>query len=64
VDFAGLGAALEERGFAGWATVEQDRLPTDSGTPAEHASASLAHVRELGLPARPPRAVGARPETA
>jgi inosose dehydratase len=55
VDFAGLGGALEEHGFAGWATVEQDRLPTDSGTPAEHASASLAHLRELGLVARPPQ---------
>jgi sugar phosphate isomerase/epimerase len=49
VDFAGLRDALEEHGFRGWATVEQDRLPTDSGTPAEHAQASLAHLRELGL---------------
>jgi inosose dehydratase len=49
VDFAGLRDALEEHGFQGWATVEQDRLPTDSGTPAEHAKASLAHLRELGL---------------
>jgi inosose dehydratase len=49
VDFAGLRDALEEHGFRGWATVEQDRLPTDSGTPAEHAQASLAHLRELEL---------------
>jgi inosose dehydratase len=49
VDFAGLHAALVEHGFEGWATVEQDRLPTDSGTPAEHAAASLAHLREVGL---------------
>jgi inosose dehydratase len=56
VDFAALRAALEEHGFDGWATVEQDRLPTDSGTPAEHAAASLAHLRALGLA---PRAVGA-----
>jgi inosose dehydratase len=49
VDFPALRAALEEHGFEGWATVEQDRLPTDSGTPAEHAAASLAHLREVGL---------------
>jgi inosose dehydratase len=52
VDFAGLRAALEEHGFHGWAAVEQDRLPTDSGTPAEHASDSLAHLRAVGLAAR------------
>ena len=51
VDFAALRAALKEHGFAGWATVEQDRLPTDSGTPAAHAAASLAHLREVGLAA-------------
>jgi inosose dehydratase len=49
VDFAALGAALRERDFHGWATVEQDRLPTDSTTPAEHATASLLHLREAGL---------------
>jgi inosose dehydratase len=63
VDFAGLRAALEERGFQGWATVEQDRLPTDSATPADHARASLAHLREVGLVAVPRRTVGARPES-
>jgi inosose dehydratase len=51
VDFGALRAALEEHGFEGWATVEQDRLPTDSGTPAAHAAASLAHLRDLGLAA-------------
>jgi inosose dehydratase len=49
VDFAGLHDALEEHGFAGWATVEQDRLPTGSSTPAADAAASLAHLREVGL---------------
>jgi inosose dehydratase len=49
VDFAALATALEERDFHGWATVEQDRLPTDSTTPAEHAAASLAHLRAVGL---------------
>jgi inosose dehydratase len=53
VDFAGLRDALEEHGFDGWATVEQDRLPTDSATPAEHARASLDHLCELGLVAAP-----------
>jgi inosose dehydratase len=62
VDFRGLRAALDEHGFEGWATVEQDRLPTDSGTPAEHAAASLAHLREVGLAGRPPHAAVASPE--
>jgi inosose dehydratase len=62
VDFAALRAALEEHGFEGWATVEQDRLPTDSGTPAEHAAASLAHLRAIGLGGGPPHAVAAPPE--
>jgi inosose dehydratase len=47
VDFAALAGALD--GFEGWATVEQDRLPTDSTTPADHAAASLAHLRAAGL---------------
>jgi inosose dehydratase len=62
VDFAALRAGLEEHGFEGWATVEQDRLPTDSGTPAEHAAASLAHLRAIGLGGGPPHAVAAPPE--
>jgi inosose dehydratase len=49
VDFAALRDALEENRFAGWATVEQDRLPTASGTPAAEAAASLAHLRKVGL---------------
>jgi inosose dehydratase len=62
VDFAALRAALEEHGFEGWATVEQDRLPTDSGAPAEHAAASLDHLRAVGLGGGPPRAVAAPAE--
>ena len=62
VDFAGLRAALVERGFEGWGTVEQDRLPTDSATPAEHAAASLAHLRDIGLAGSQPPAVTTRPE--
>jgi inosose dehydratase len=49
VDFAALATALGEHDFHGWATVEQDRLPTDSTAPAEHAAASLAHLRAVGL---------------
>jgi inosose dehydratase len=49
VDFAALRGALDESGFAGWATVEQDTLPTDSTGPGEHAAASLAHLRRVGL---------------
>ena len=49
VDFADLAAALGEGDFHGWATVEQDRLPTDSTAPAEHAAASLAHLHAAGL---------------
>jgi inosose dehydratase len=49
VDFRALAAALAARDFHGWATVEQDRLPTDSTAPAEHAAASLAHLRQAGL---------------
>ena len=51
VDFTRLRAALEETDFDGWATVEQDRLPTESGTPAAQAAASLLHLRSVGLAA-------------
>jgi inosose dehydratase len=51
VDFAALGSALATAGFDGWATVEQDRLPGDSASPAEQAAASLRHLRALGLAA-------------
>ena len=51
VDFAALRDALEEHGFDGWAAVEQDRLPSDPSSPAEHAAASLRHLRAVGLAA-------------
>jgi inosose dehydratase len=47
VDFAALAGVLGD--YEGWATVEQDRLPTDSTAPADHAAASLAHLRAAGL---------------
>lgn len=49
VDFDALRAALVETDFDGWAAVEQDRLPTDASSPAEHAAASLRHLRDVGL---------------
>jgi inosose dehydratase len=49
VDFAGLRDALDEHGFEGWGTVEQDRLPTDTTSPAENAAESLRHLRAVGL---------------
>jgi len=49
VDFAGLRDALDEHGFEGWGTVEQDRLPADTASPGLHAAASLRHLRGLGL---------------
>jgi inosose dehydratase len=51
VDFAALAEALDEHGFDGWGAVEQDRLPTDDASPAEHAVASLRHLRTVGLAA-------------
>jgi inosose dehydratase len=51
VDFAALRTAMDEHGFDGWAAVEQDRLPTDSAAPGQHASASLRHLRTVGLAA-------------
>ena len=49
VDFRALRDALEEHDFDGWAAVEQDRLPSDPSSPAEHAAASLRHLRAVGL---------------
>jgi inosose dehydratase len=49
VDFRGLRDALDQHGFDGWAAVEQDRLPTDTASPARHAVASLRHLRAVGL---------------
>jgi inosose dehydratase len=49
VDFRALGVALDEHAFDGWATVEQDRSPTDSAAAAEDAAASLTHLHEVGL---------------
>lgn len=55
VDFDGLRRALDEHRFDGWAAVEQDRLPSDSGTPVEHARASLEYLRDIGVAPPEPR---------
>lgn len=49
VDFPGVAAELERIGYAGWATVEQDRLPDSSTTPLEEARRSLEYLRDVGL---------------
>jgi inosose dehydratase len=49
VDFPAVRDALAEVGYAGWATVEQDRVPDSSATPFEEACASLRYLREVGL---------------
>ena len=51
VDFEALRDALDEHGFEGWGTVEQDRLPADTGSTAKEAAASLRHLRAVGLAA-------------
>jgi inosose dehydratase len=51
VDFEALRDALDEHGFDGWGTVEQDRLPGDDGSTSREAAASLRHLRAVGLAA-------------
>jgi inosose dehydratase len=49
VDFAAMRTALEETGFAGAATVEQDRDPGATADPVADAQRSLAYLRSVGL---------------
>jgi inosose dehydratase len=49
VDFAGLRAALDEHGFDGVATVEQDRDPAVPADPIRDAVESLEFLRGVGL---------------
>jgi inosose dehydratase len=49
VDFAAVAERLSEVGYAGWATVEQDRLPDDSSAPVDEARRSLEFLRAIGL---------------
>jgi inosose dehydratase len=48
VDFASVRTALDEVGYRGWATVEQDRLPGDPRA-SQDARTSLEHLRRVGL---------------
>jgi inosose dehydratase len=47
VDFAALAAAVRDAGYAGWATVEQDRVP--GGDPLPSLVASRLALEEVGL---------------
>lgn len=55
VDFGAFAEALHDVGYNDWATVEQDRLATDSNSPLEDASESLRYLIEVGLAAEPQR---------
>jgi inosose dehydratase len=47
VDFGGVLAALEAAGYAGWATIEQDRVP-GGGDPVADVRRSAAQLARLG----------------
>lgn len=49
VDFARLTQSLAERGYDGYATIEQDSDPRSGGRPQDDAAASLAYLRRIGL---------------
>ncbi len=49
VDFAGVHAAIEQVGYAGYATVEQDVEPGEELDPVPDARASLAYLRKVGI---------------
>ena len=49
VDFPALKVALEEHGYDGWATIEQDTDPRSGSDPSADARRSLAFLRETGL---------------
>jgi inosose dehydratase len=52
VDFAALHVALEDAGYDGWATFEQDRLVGDPAARPD-AEASLEYLRRIGLATEP-----------
>ena len=49
VDFLALKSALTSAGFAGWATVEQDRDPSGSRPTLVDAAANLQYLQSIGL---------------
>lgn len=52
VDFAGLGAALRDEGFDGWATIEQDREPTRCADALGDVVAGREFLELIGLAER------------
>jgi inosose dehydratase len=58
VDLAATFDALDEIGYAGWATYEQDRTTATTRQAARDAAASLAHVRALGAAPEEARSCG------
>lgn len=53
VDFAALKLALQDAGYEGWATVEQDRGPDTKTSALEDAQANIAFLRSVKLAAEP-----------
>ncbi len=49
VDFRSLKRALEETGFSGWATIEQDRDPKGARSTLLDATANLNYLKTVGL---------------
>lgn len=49
VDFVAMTPALEEKGFAGLATVEQDCDPNGPTSPVEDGRANLDYLKSVGL---------------
>jgi inosose dehydratase len=49
VDFPRLQDALSRGGYEGWATVEQDREPSEAASAAERARLSLQYLRATGI---------------
>jgi inosose dehydratase len=49
VDFLALKGALDEAGFSGWGTVEQDRDPTGARSTLLDATANLKYLKTAGL---------------
>lgn len=53
VDFAALKLALQEAGYEGWGTVEQDRGPDTKTSALEDAQANIAFLRSVKLAGEP-----------
>ena len=49
VNFPALKRALEDAGFGGWATIEQDCDPTGDTSPVDDAQINLDYLRSIGL---------------